>query len=338
MSKASRKIPEWHNVSYEIFHNEIVTAYQPAVLKGVFSHWPIVRNGKKSIVELAAYLRRFDSFSPVEIFLGNPSIKGNFSYESGERKFNFERLSETFSSCLDRLLSVIDVESPPSIYMGSAHIADCLPGLIADNPCHLVDPGLLPRLWMGNATVIQPHFDYPDNIACVAAGRRRFTLFPPEQIDNLYVGPIDFTPAGQSISLVSVNAPDYKKYPKFKIAIESSMVAELEPGDAIYIPSLWWHNVEAHDKFNLLVNYWSNPGIGMNSPQDALLHGLLTISNLPEKERMAWKHFFDHYVFHLKENPVAHLPVAARGVLGEMTPENYHNIRRYLYKLMGILR
>jgi hypothetical protein len=336
MSNAPNRVPEWHNVDSKVFNNEIISLYQPAVLKGICSHWPIVSLGNRSIGDLAKYLREFDTLAPVDVFLGEPSIAGNFSYREDARQLNFERVQESFSSCLDRLLAATKERNPPSVYMGSANIHDCVPGLMKDNFCHLVGEKLLPRLWMGNATIIQPHFDYPDNIACVAAGHRRFTLFPPEQIDNLYVGPIDFTPAGQSISLVSVNHPDYEKYPRFRTALASAMVAELEPGDAIYIPSLWWHNVEALDNFNLLVNYWSNSGFGVNSPQDALLHGLLTISSLPEKERLAWRHFFDHYVFQLNANPVAHVPIEARGVLGAMTPQLHIKIRHYLYTLMRI--
>ncbi|MGV8834850.1 cupin-like domain-containing protein [Cellvibrio sp.] len=336
MSKTVKKIPEWHQVDTAKFHNEIIPLYQPAVLKGIFRHWPIVIHGNRSIADLADYLRQFNSSAPVEVFLGEPAIEGNFSYQNGSRQLNFSRLHEPFEACLDRLLSIMDNEDPPSVYMGSASIHDCAPGLMQENCCHLVDAKLLPRLWMGNATIIQPHFDYPDNIACVVAGHRRFTLFPPEQLSNLYVGPIDSTPAGQSISLVSVNNPDYEKYPKFHEAMSSAMVAELEPGDAIYIPSLWWHNVEALDKFNLLINYWSNSGVGVNSPQDALLHSVLTLSALPEKERMAWRHFFNHYVFRGNGDPVAHIPLEARGVLGTMTSKNHDDIRRYLYSLMGI--
>ena len=39
--------------------------------------------------------------------------------------------------------------------------------------------GLLASLWLGNRTRIAAHYDLPDNLAVVAAGRRRFTVFPP---------------------------------------------------------------------------------------------------------------------------------------------------------------
>ena len=39
------------------------------------------------------------------------------------------------------------------------------------------------------------------------------------------------------------------------------MVADLEPGDAIYIPALWWHAVQATGELNVLVNYWWNEAL-----------------------------------------------------------------------------
>ena len=63
------------------------------------------------------------------------------------------------------------------------------------------------NLWMGSKTNVAAHFDSSDNIACVIHGKRRFTLFPPDQIKNLYIGPLDRTPAGQSISLVDFEKP-----------------------------------------------------------------------------------------------------------------------------------
>ena len=61
-------------------------------------------------------------------------------------------------------------------------------------------------------------------------------LFPPDQFRNLYLGPIDNTPAGRAVSMVDFHAPDFNAYPRFREALRHALVAELAPGDAIFIP------------------------------------------------------------------------------------------------------
>jgi hypothetical protein len=90
----------------------------------------------------------------------------------------------------------------------------------------------------------------------VVSGRRRFTLLPPEQVRNLYLGPLDFAPTPTPISLVSFRSPDFERFPRFHDALAAAEAAELEPGDALYIPSVWWHHVESIGVLNAMVNYW----------------------------------------------------------------------------------
>ena len=63
-------------------------------------------------------------------------------------------------------------------------------------------------MWLGNRAIVAPHYDIHDNLACVVAGRRKFNLFPPEQIENLYPGPTLVTPGGVPVSMVDLNQPD----------------------------------------------------------------------------------------------------------------------------------
>ncbi|HEX8555798.1 MAG TPA: cupin-like domain-containing protein, partial [Sphingomonas sp.] len=169
--------------------------------------------------------------------------------------------------------------------------------------------------------------------ACVVAGRRRFTLFPPSQVANLYVGPLEHTISGQPVSMVDLDAPDFDRFPRFADAQQSALIADLDPGDALYVPSLWWHHVKSAERFNLLVNYWwSEERDG--SAFECLIHGLLAIRDLPERERESWRAFFDHFVFRPPPDAVAHLPVEACGVLGPRSPARTNLIREFLLRAL----
>ena len=127
------------------------------------------------------------------------------------------------------------------------------------------------------------------------------------------------TPAGQAISLVDFHKPDFDKFPRFRKALESAQVAEMEPGDALFIPSMWWHHVEGLDSFNVLINYWwrQSPKY-MSTPVNTLNHALLTIRDLPPEQRKVWHDIFQYYVFDADETSFEHIPEQARGPLAKV--------------------
>jgi len=172
--------------------------------------------------------------------------------------------------------------------------------------------------------------------ALVRAGRlREAAKLEPHKtkLANLYVGPIDFTPAGQSVSLVDLARPDFAKFPKFAQALAHARVADLEPGDAIFIPSMWWHHVEALDSFNVLVNYWWRQSPEhMDSPINALMMAMMSVRDLPKEQRRAWQHLFDHYVFAADEHTAEHIPKPARGGLLPLDPDAARVLRARLLK------
>ena len=116
--------------------------------------------------------------------------------------------------------------------------------------------------------------------------------------------------------MVSLKSPDLARFPRFAEALRHSQQAELEPGDALYIPYGWWHHVESLTPFNVLVNYWWNDARQAGSPFDVLLHAMLTLRDLPPDQRAVWRALFEHFVFTAPEKPLAHLPREQRGLLG----------------------
>jgi hypothetical protein len=313
--KIEGRVEETGPVDAARFADEIATRFQPIILRGQAHEWPAVAAGLGSDEMLVDYLKRMDRGRPAEVLIGPPEIEGRFFYDETMQACNFQKRFGSLSGLLDKLLSLRDETAPVALYAGAAAADDHLSAWIADNPLPFNLPGAKPRIWVGNRTHVSTHFDEASNIAVVVAGGRRFTLFPPEQVSNLYVGPFHFTIAGPPVSMVDIENPDLERYPRFQEAVAHGLVADLEPGDALFIPPIWWHNVKATSAFNVMVNYWWSEPHAI-SPMGALNHTILAIRDLPPAQRAAWRRWFEHYVFD-DQAPRAgdHLPEHALGVL-----------------------
>jgi hypothetical protein len=315
------------------FLRDVVQPCRPVILRRQVAGWPVVR-AARTAMELRDYLHRMDAGGEMDAFFGDPAIAGRYFYSDDLSGFNFARRRMGFGAALDLILA--ERPGPQSVYAGSLPVNDYLPGFAADNPMPLVPAGAGPRIWLGHASNVSAHYDTVDNLACVVAGRRRFTLYPPELIGDLYVGPIDHTMAGQPVSLAAAAPPGDPRYPRFEAARHQALFAELEAGDALYLPKLWWHQVEATAPFNGLVNYWWDAfAAGPDAPYTSMLLAMIAISERPPTERRAWKALFDHYVFRERGHPLAHLPPERHGLLGPLA-ENYGKIRaRVMHLLRG---
>ncbi len=336
-----KPIREIEGVGPQQLSDEILMPTQPIVLRGLVASWPMVCAAQTSEQAANAYLRRFYRDASVNAMHGMPEIGGRFFYNEDLSGFNFSSVRVKFDAVLDALRDHQHDENPPAFYVGSTTVDTCLPGFRAENDLDLNlattaparDP--LVSIWVGNRTRIPAHFDLPDNLACIAAGRRRFTLFPPEQLSNLYVGPLDFTPAGQAVSLVDFACPDFEKFPRFSTALEHAQVAELQAGDALFIPSMWWHHVEALNSFNVLVNYWwrQSPDY-MDTPMNTLMFALMTMRDLPPAQRLAWQEIFRHYVFESDGEEARHIPQQARRMLEPFDSDTARMLRAHLLNKM----
>jgi hypothetical protein len=309
----------------------VLESDRPVVLRGLVSHWPSVVAARGDDAQVFAYLRRFLRDRDILAFRGPAAEGGRFFYNRDLTGFNFERVTAALGSLLGQLEQESEGEGAPHLYVGSTSVDEYFPGFRQENDLDLGPLQPVVSIWMGNRSRIAAHFDAPANVACAVAGRRRFTLFPPDQLPNLYVGPIDFTPAGQAISLVDFAAPDLQRFPRFREAAAAAQVAELAAGDALFIPSLWWHHVEALADFNILVNYWWNTGRSAGgNPLNALVYALMCLGDLPPAQRAAWRGIFDYYVFSGDKDSLAHIPQQRLGVLGDMDEATLRQLRALL--------
>jgi len=298
----------------------------------------VVQAGKESDEELARLLHSAATEEPFEAWFGAPGLDGQFNYNADFSGFNFERRLATLEQLLDLLLRQRGAEQPYSMYAGGIPIRKHLPQLIPTIPVPMLDMqrDTLISLWLGNRTHTATHWDQSQNLACVVAGRRRWTLFPPDQLKNLYVGPLDFTLAGQPISIVDVDEPDLKTFPRFTEALKEARQVELTPGDALYLPAMWWHDVRSLEDFGALINFWWRDGEPpLLTPLNALYHAVITVKDLPPNEKKAWRNMFDHYIFGDDGDPVEHLPESGRGLLGKRTPELVERVKKLLIKALS---
>jgi hypothetical protein len=261
----AERIREVAGVDPRALPDEVLESTEPMVLRGLATHWPMVRAGLESQAAASTYLRRFYKDAAVIVMSGEPEIGGRFFYNHDLSGFNYKMYRTRLDGVLGDLTRLSTDTNAASMYVGSTAIDTALPGFRAENDFNFGARKPVASIWIGNRTRIAAHHDLPDNLACVVAGHRRFTLFPPEQIANLYVGPLEFTPAGQPISLVDFARPDFERFPRFAEALRP-------PASGILVRRCHFHSehvvahIESLDAFNVLVNYWWRQSPHMDSP------------------------------------------------------------------------
>ena len=319
-------------VTADNFKQRVTDVYSPAVFKGFAKQWPLVNAANGSDQALCDYLVNVSTNTPLPLVLLPQKTKGRMFYSEDMRSMNFQRAQATLQQALAHMMHFAQANQALAVdrvCVQSARIKDVMPKL-ENELCNPLLPDNHPFIWLGNPVTVAPHFDEAHNIAIVAAGVRRFTLFPPDQIDNLYIGPLEHTPAGQPVSLVDLNSPDLTCYPKYGEAFKHALSVELHPGDAIYIPSPWWHSVESQSNINVLVNYWwSGNYVSSALPFPMLLHAIQALKHLPEDQQTAWQHMLKHYISH-DDTRWEHIPPALRGVLGNRNQSVINKVHNWL--------
>ena len=289
----------------QVIPAHLLTASEPWVARGFTKRWPLTSAAAKSTHSALNYLESFYDGMMVRAIVAEARHMARFFYNEDMTGFNFYTIETTLQRFFHQLIKYENDPKAPAIYVGSVDITKLRPGMSTDNTLatELHEPTV--SLWIGNRSRVSAHFDLPRNIACCVAGKRRFTLLPPDQAKNLYVGPWDMTPAGQPISLVDFVKPDYARFPNFRDAERNMLTVDLDVGDAVYIPSLWWHHVQGLSSINGLINFWWHES---NNDEVSLINTLKSTSqlmeSLPEDQRKAMKALFDCYVFGEDAEPV----------------------------------
>lgn len=320
------QLPQVETATVATAHDlaSVVAAARPILLKGFVRDWPAVAKARQGPPSLNAYVKAMDRGMPGPVMEAPAASGGRFGYAGDVREFTFTKRQRGISETLDRIERGLGQPDAPVIAIQMLPLSSHLPSFVADNPMPWLAK-VSPLLWLGGPVRTQIHNDRDHNLACVVAGRRRFLLFPPDQVGNLYIGPLDNPPP---LSLVDPEQPDIDRFPRFADALAVATIAELEPGDAIFMPRHWWHHVASRDPYNAMVNYWwGERPRGLDDPHAAFLAALNAIRHLPQAERSYWRAMMDVYVF---ADGADHLPSAARGMLGRMSPAQRSQLRQRL--------
>lgn len=102
-------------------------------------------------------------------------------------------------------------------------------------------------------TFTQGHIDSKDNFIYQIIGRKRWTIFPPQDYKYLYYtrkkGSLEWSAVLDSY----VVRPDLDKYPLYSKTSPLRFV--MGPGEVLYLPRGWTHTV-ANITPNLMINTW----------------------------------------------------------------------------------
>jgi Family of unknown function (DUF6065)/Cupin-like domain len=252
LSPAASGIYRVQNLTSEEFLDNFYAPGRPAILCGAIDDWPALR-----------------AWSPEALAdrIGGAIVECQGGREDNAR-FEMEKDAHRRQMPFDCFIRQIAATGGNDLYLtayNSASNAAALAPLVAD--LGTID-GILDHsagepagmIWIGPEGTFTPlHHDLTNNLLVQLVGRKRVILASPFETPKLYNRLHVFSEVGN----VADPNLDLSAWPRVKELRTLDVV--LEPGEALFIPIGWWHQVEALD-FSASVTYtnfrWPNEGHG----------------------------------------------------------------------------
>ena len=219
-------VPRLKATESKRFFNDFLGANRPVILEGLLEEWPAKKRWTQELLterlgdERIQYTRYF--------------VKNN--------RHEPEKLDSTFAEFLSL---VYDEDYREPIYWTAYNQGEegspLVQGLLEDIvfPAHFCEPNedLKTFFWIGpEGTRSGLHFDPHNVLFSQVKGRKRFLLYPPQDIPKAYL-------ENDYFSQVDAEAPDLERFPQFAEA--EALSVEVGPGETLFLPVGWLHQVRS---------------------------------------------------------------------------------------------
>ncbi|WP_010227563.1 cupin-like domain-containing protein [Gillisia marina] len=220
-----KSIPRVTAIDKETFLKEYFIPQRPVVMENLSEDWPA--RDKWGF----EYFRSKAGEIEVPLYDGQPA-KGN-------QKSHIVAQKMKMSAYIDILKS-----GPTDLRMFFFNLLQNCPDLLKDFKYPELGVKFfkkLPVLFVGGegAKVLMHYdMDLANNFHFNFAGTKKFILYPPSETKYLYKVPYSIV----SMETLDMDNPDFEKYPA--LAKAKGFEVALKNGDALFIPSKWWHFVK----------------------------------------------------------------------------------------------
>lgn len=237
---------------------------EPVVLTGCMEDWKLYRalRASSTYEQKLAVLGSLVGESPVTFHRLPREHKGQFHFQPGNLSHltfgqKTKQANVPFDVFASQALRSLNGAAEDYVYMQAHYIAPKTPLFEALGPnvlSFLGEDQVHATLWVGsNGQVVNLHYDDFLTFICMADGVKRVTMFSPDLLANIYQAPFDRMIECAQVSLVRLLEMDLKRYPLLEQALPQAQMVELQPGEVLLIPPMWWHHVESFG-LNVMVN------------------------------------------------------------------------------------
>ncbi|HKJ47986.1 MAG TPA: cupin-like domain-containing protein [Christiangramia sp.] len=220
-----QNIPRRRDLSKEDFLREYFVPKRPVIIEDLTEDWPAKEKWDFE------YFKEKAGEVIVPVYDGKPA-KGRQNSHGPAMKIPFKEYIDILQ------------EGPSDLRMFFFNLLQNCPDLIDD--FQYPDLGVkffkkLPVLFVGgegSKVVMHYDMDLANNFHFNFVGEKKVILYPPDQTGYLYKVPYSIV----SMEIIDMDNPDFEKYPA--LALAKGYEARLKHGDALYIPSHWWHFIK----------------------------------------------------------------------------------------------